>query len=198
MTWKGSKNKSQLHEVVWGEFEHLFKENPPSFFFHGWQVFGKIKERDERRSGWLTFFNVLWWLFFGSGIVISLAVTLTTLYENIFPIEMPDTFWQDLVYWIFIAYFLMAIGSIAWLINNNKQNNEKYRDEVYTFFQRYYDEAGKNYTDWKVSQLKNFLSVARGIREDPDFTDPWGIKEDLWEMQQEYEELLKKLKSNPD
>lgn len=189
-----SNNKGNRYNIVWGDYEEMIKHDPTKKIPPEWVIFSKIQNRDEKRRRVYFFINILWWILFGSGIIISLASTLVILHENIFPIEKPDTLWESVITVIIFLYFIIAIGSVAWLLEIKKENNEKYREEVYSFFQRYYDEADSRYKDWKISQIKTVLSITKRLREETGFND-FEIKEDICAIEEVYEELLKELEN---
>ena len=196
MATKKKKDKYYRQNIVWGEYDEMIKKDPTKSLFRDLWVFRKIDERDRKRINRYFTLCVAWWFFVGAGLIISLIVTLFNLHEILFPLgaDSRGTFLDGTISLLFFFYFLLSFGSIIGLLKIKDEVFKEHEKEVYSFFDRRYEFAKKKFEDWKVSQLEGFLFVANRLRESDDFSD-MAIKEEIWAMQEDYEELIKKIES---
>lgn len=93
-------------------------------------------------------------------------------------------------------YGLASLISFVWLIKLKKDVYEQYQKEVFTYFDRGYKFAEEQFDYWKVSRLKNLISITDRLIQDP-YLDNAGVMSEVGELRAEYRELLKEEEAKP-
>jgi len=190
---KKKKEKFHTDNIVWGDYDEMVKKDKSKSLINNWWVFNDINKRYERRINKLNFLYVVWWVIIGSGLVISLAHTLFDLHDLLFPIGGgKNGTLSGIVAMLFVFYFMLTIGSIVTLLSFKEKVNEKYREEVYSFFNRHYEFAEKEFKYWRISNLKSLISILDRLHSDP-YLENGGLMDEVWETKGHYKELLDEL-----
>jgi len=190
---KKKEEKFHTDNIVWGAYDEMVKNDKSKRLINDWRVFEDINKRYERRINKLNFLYIVWWTIVGLGLVISLAHTLYDLHDLLFPLGGgKDSTLSGIVAMLFVFYFMFTIGSIAALLPLKGKVNEKYRQEVYSFFNRRYENAKRKFKTWQITEIKHYISILDKLNLDP-YLENAGLMDEVWETKDYYKELLKEL-----
>ena len=194
MATKGSKEYNRRRGGDWVDSEEMAKQFPTNAFIHDWFAYKKLKESNinNKRRRRHAFWVMIWWVFCGILTFISLAAGLVHIHDHFFPVGESASFWDAIIKILFTLFFLFALGTFIYILKIKNDIYEKYQEEVFDFFDRYYRDAERKFYSWEFELLDNLIFITDDLFMDP-YLENAGVMSHIGELNTRYKELKKEL-----